>query len=131
MNIGFSTNYQWIRGLAPGEPYLHGQCHGQPAHRAAKRFWHPGGAGPLPEFGSNTFSFGNQLLTTTSAVQSITITNCGSADLNISNVTVTGFGSNDFTVTQNCTGGPIAPGSFCTVNVTFNPQAAGARDANL
>ncbi len=73
--------------------------------------------------GSGTLSFSSQLLTTTSAVQSITITNCGSAALNVSNVTVTGIGSNDFSVTQTCTGAPIAPGGICTINVAFNPQA--------
>lgn len=81
--------------------------------------------------GSNAFNFGSQLLTTTSAVQSITITNCGSAALNITNVSVTGFGSNDFSVTQTCTGGPIAPGNNCTLNITFNPQVAGSRFATV
>jgi hypothetical protein len=81
--------------------------------------------------GSTTFNFGSQLLTTTSAVQSITITNCGSAPLNISSVSLTGFGTNDFSVTNTCTGGPIAPGNTCTVNVVFNPQVAGARQATL
>jgi hypothetical protein len=80
---------------------------------------------------SGTLSFGSQLLTTTSAVQSITITNCGSAALNISSVIVGGFASNDFSVAQTCTGGPIAPGDTCTLNVTFHPQAAGTRNANI
>jgi hypothetical protein len=83
--------------------------------------------------GTGTLSFGNQLLTTTSAGQSITITNCGSAALNISSVSITGFGSNDFAFSQSpaCTGGPIAPGGFCTLNVTFKPQLAGTRSATL
>jgi hypothetical protein len=81
--------------------------------------------------GSSTLSFGNQLLTTTSAVQSITITNCGSAALNISSVSVTSVESNDFTVAQTCTNGPIVPGGTCTLNVAFNPQVAGTRVATL
>ena len=80
---------------------------------------------------SSTFNFGSQLLTTTSAVQSLTITNCGSATLNITNVSVAGFGSNDFSVTQTCTGGSIAPGNNCTLNITFNPQVAGTRLATV
>jgi hypothetical protein len=81
--------------------------------------------------GSNAFNFGSQLLTTTSAVQSVTITNCGSAALNISSVAVTGFGSNDFSVAQTCTGGPIAPDGTCTLSITFNPQIAGTRHATV
>jgi uncharacterized repeat protein (TIGR01451 family) len=78
------------------------------------------------------FVFPDQLLTTTSAVQSITITNCGSAALNITNLTITGSGSNDFIVTQDCTSGtPIAPGAICAINVAFAPQATGTRQATL
>ena len=80
---------------------------------------------------SNTFNFGSQLLGTTSTVQSITITNCGSATLNLTNVTVTGSGSNDFSVTTTCTFAPIAPGGTCTLNIRFNPQAVGTRSATL
>ena len=78
-----------------------------------------------------TLNFGSQLLTTTSAVQSITITNCGSAALNISSVAFGGFASNDYSVVQTCTNAPIAPGSTCTLNLTFHPLAAGVRSATL
>jgi Subtilase family/Abnormal spindle-like microcephaly-assoc'd, ASPM-SPD-2-Hydin len=81
--------------------------------------------------GLGTLTFGSQLLTTTSAVQSITLTNCGSAALNISSVAFGGFASNDFSVAQTCTSGPIAPGGTCTLNVTFEPQAVGTRNATL
>jgi uncharacterized repeat protein (TIGR01451 family) len=76
--------------------------------------------------------YSSQLVTTTSAVQSITITNCGSAPLIITNITITGSGSGDFVVAQDCVGGsPIAPGGICTINVAFAPQAAGTRQATL
>jgi uncharacterized repeat protein (TIGR01451 family) len=80
-----------------------------------------------------SLTFPSQLVTTTSTVQSVTITNCGSAPLNISNVSLTGAGSLDFAFVQSpsCTGGPIAPGGFCVLNVTFNPQVAGTRQAAL
>ncbi len=81
--------------------------------------------------GSGALNFGSQLLTTTSAVQSITLTNCGSAALNISSVVVGGFASNDFAVAQTCSSGPIAPGGTCTLNVTFEPQAVGPRNATI
>ncbi len=76
--------------------------------------------------------FADQLVSTTGAVQSITITNCGSAPLNISNLVVTGSGSSDFAVTQDCLSGtPIAPGAICTISVAFAPQTAGSRQATL
>ncbi len=76
--------------------------------------------------------FADQLVSTTGTVQSVIITNCGSAPLNITNVVVTGSGSSDFSVTQNCLSGtPIAPGAICTIDVAFAPQTAGTRQATL
>ena len=81
---------------------------------------------------TSTLVFSSQLVTTTSTVQSVTLTNCGSAPLNVSSVSITGFGTNDFTITTpTCTGAPIAPGSFCTIGLVFDPVAAGTRNANL
>ena len=77
-------------------------------------------------------NFTAQLVTTTSAVQNITIANCGSAPLNISNIVVTGTASNDFAVTQGCiSGSPIAAGSNCVISVAFAPQTPGTRQATL
>jgi uncharacterized repeat protein (TIGR01451 family) len=76
--------------------------------------------------------FSSQLVTTTSAVQTITILNCGSTNLNVGTISVSGFGSNDFIVTQDCvSGSPIVPGGTCAINVLFAPQAAGNRQATL
>ncbi|MGD1019661.1 MAG: choice-of-anchor D domain-containing protein [Verrucomicrobiia bacterium] len=75
--------------------------------------------------------FSNQLVGTSSAVQSITLTNCGSTVLNVSNVTVSGTASLDFSVSQNCTNAGIAPGGMCTVQVTFTPTKSGTRAATL
>ena len=76
--------------------------------------------------------FPSQLVSTTGAVQSITVTDCGSTNLNVSSISVSGFGSNDFVVTSTCTNGsPIAPGGTCVINVSFAPQAAGTRQATL
>ncbi|HXI82565.1 MAG TPA: choice-of-anchor D domain-containing protein [Verrucomicrobiae bacterium] len=83
---------------------------------------------------SGTLDFGNQLLTTTSAVQTITLTNCGSADLNIASITISGSGSNDFSFGAGTTcaaPSTITPGSTCTIAIQFNPQAVGSRKANL
>jgi hypothetical protein len=76
--------------------------------------------------------FSNQLVGASSAAQSITITNCGSMDLNVSDVSLVGSAAGDFSKVENCTtGSPIPPGGTCALNVTFTPTAAGNRQASL
>ncbi len=70
--------------------------------------------------------FGSLDAGVTSATQSLTLTNSGSAPLNIRSVTATG----DFAATTTC-GASVAPKASCAVNVTFNPTAAGARTGLL
>ncbi len=93
------------------------------------------GTPPAPVVCLSTFGpivFPSQLVTTTSAVQTITILNCGSTNLNVASVSVSGFGSNDFVITQDCiSGSPIASSGTCAINVAFAPQAAGTRQATL
>jgi hypothetical protein len=57
---------------------------------------------------------------TTSAPQSATVTNCGNADLHISNVA---SNSPDYAASTTCALAPagIAPGSSCTVSATYSP----------
>lgn len=78
-----------------------------------------------------SISFSNQTIGTTSAVQSVTITNCGSIPLTVSNVTFSGAAASDFSVNQNCTGGGIAAGATCTLQVTFAPSRSGTRQATI
>jgi hypothetical protein len=78
-----------------------------------------------------SINFSNQLIGTTSTAQSVTITNCGSIPLTVSNVTFSGTASNDFSVSQTCTNAPIAAGDTCTLQVTFTPSRSGTRQATL
>jgi hypothetical protein len=78
-----------------------------------------------------SINFSNQLIGTTSTAQSVTITNCGSIPLTVSNVTFSGTASNDFSVSQACTSVPIAAGDTCTLQVTFTPSRSGTRQATL
>lgn len=70
--------------------------------------------------------FGSLDVGVTSAAQSLTLTNSGSAPLNIRSVITTG----DFAATNTCAAS-VAPNASCTVNVTFKPTAAGARPGTL
>ena len=59
-----------------------------------------------------------------------TLTNAGTGTLNITSIDVTGINSADFPETPTC-GLTLAPGTSCTVSVSFTPAALGARSANL
>ncbi len=94
------------------------------------------GLPPAPIVCSSTagpLTFTNlQAVGTSSFPRSITLTNCGTANLTISSITVAGSGSNDFTtVGETCTGAPIAPGATCTIPVVFSPVTAGLRQGIL
>src|SRR5215831_5697228 len=74
--------------------------------------------------GSLTFTQVN--LGASSAAQSITLSNCGTAVLAITGISATG----DFSQTNNC-GTSVAVGGSCTISVTFAPTATGIRTGTL
>src|SRR5579862_619363 len=75
-------------------------------------------------------TFSGETVGTASTPQSVTLTNAGNMTLNISSIAVTGTNAGDFTLAPagSC-GATVAVHDTCTVNVTFNPSAAGARNA--
>ena len=84
---------------------------------------------PAATLDQATLAFGTQLVGTTSATRTATLTNTGSAPLSIASVTPAG----DYTLTSTC---PLAPatlavGAGCSLNVTFAPGATGARAGTL
>jgi hypothetical protein len=81
----------------------------------------------------NSVVFPNQTVNTTSAAQAVTLTNNGSGAVTIGNIGITGTNVGDFAQTNNCPISPatIAVNGFCTINVTFTPQAASLRSAAI
>jgi hypothetical protein len=74
-------------------------------------------------------SFGNWAPGTTSATNSVTITNCGSGDLFITNILVD---SGDYSVNPDpCTGTTISPAGTCTFGVSFTPTTIGPSSGTL
>jgi hypothetical protein len=63
---------------------------------------------------------------TTSAAQSLTLSNTGNAALNITSIMPSG----DYADTTTC-GATLAAGSNCTINVTFTPTAVGTRTGTI
>ncbi len=73
-----------------------------------------------------SLTFGNQQYDTTSAAQTVTLTNTGSIALTAS-ITMSG----DFSETDNCQTAPVASGASCQIQVTFTPSQTGARSGQM
>jgi hypothetical protein len=87
---------------------------------------------PSPNVGlSPGLSFGYQTDGTTSAPQTMTVTNTGNTTLTVSSVTITGTNAPDFSQTNTCTAGGIAPQATCAVTVTFTPSISGNETADV
>ncbi|MFN6963200.1 MAG: Calx-beta domain-containing protein [Pyrinomonadaceae bacterium] len=78
-----------------------------------------------------TVGFGDQIVSTTSSAQTVTIGNNGSSNLTIGTVTVTGANPGDFSITNSPSNATITPGNSVQFSVTFTPSAAGARAATI
>src|SRR5260370_6590094 len=95
------------------------------------------GANPAPAvvLAPTSLTFANQLLNTTSAAQTVTLTNTGTGPLTITSIAASG----DFAWTSTgATACPISPaipilaaGANCKISVTFTPTATGARAGTL
>ncbi len=86
---------------------------------------------PAPEPGvPPSLAFGNQNLGTNNTLP-LTITNTGTAALNITGATLGGTNSADFAAALNTCSSAVGPGGNCAINVTFTPSIAGAESATL
>ena len=89
------------------------------------------GSAALPGvgFAPTSLTFSGQLLTTTSAAKTVTLTNTGAGSLTINTIGISG----DFAQTNTCGALPatLAAGANCVISVTFAPTAVGARAGTL
>jgi hypothetical protein len=75
-------------------------------------------------------SFGNQIVNTTSAQQTVTLTNSSSsATVSIGVFTLSDPAFAD--AGDNCTGELLAPGASCSIKLTFNPSAVKSYSASI
>jgi hypothetical protein len=81
---------------------------------------------PSTRLSVSSLVFGSQLVGTTSDAQSVTLSNSGTATLNISSISA----GTDFVTTNNC-GTSVVLGGNCIISVYFVPTAAGARTGTL
>ena len=96
------------------------------------------GIAPAVTLSANSVAFGNQRVGTTSSLtQTVTLTNGGTATLNLTSITRAGASPGDFAVAGSGTtpcplaGGPVAASASCTFTLTFTPAAPGARAATV
>lgn len=91
------------------------------------------GVGPAVSFGQNSLSVGNQLITTNSPAQMVTLTNTGNAPLTISSIGIGGTNSGDFSQTNTCptSGASLVANASCSISLIFTPAATGSRTASV
>lgn len=77
-----------------------------------------------------TVAFGSQLHGTTSAAQTVTLSNTSSVTLPLTSVHISGTNPTTFALTNGC-GTSVASGAQCSLSVTFKPTAKGAKSATL
>ncbi len=85
---------------------------------------------PLVLATPGALAFASQNIGTTSTAQSVKVSNVGSASLDVSGIGLGGPAAADFGQSGDCSAS-LAPGSSCTILVTFAPTVAGARAASL
>ena len=86
--------------------------------------------GPFLALSATKLSFAAVPIGSPAAPQTVMILNTGNAVMTISNFNLTGANASDFSESNTCAN-PISAGQSCTVSVTFDPTAGGARTAAL
>ena len=84
------------------------------------------GTAPVAGIAPASLTFFSQVVNTTSAAQTVVLSNSGTGPLTITSIATSG----DFSQTNNC-GSSVAVGLSCTISVSFTPTAAGTRSGTL
>ena len=90
------------------------------------------GTGTLPgaSVSPGSIGFGNQPVSTSSNIRTITVTNTGTENLVISQPTLAGTNPAQFTISDTCVGAsPLQPGDQCMISVQFFPTSVGPASA--
>ncbi|HEY6442797.1 MAG TPA: choice-of-anchor D domain-containing protein [Candidatus Acidoferrales bacterium] len=90
---------------------------------------------PVANIAPTSLGFGSQIIATSSAPESVTLRNKGSAALSVGGIAVTGTNAADFAIAAGGTcavgSGTMAIGTSCTVAVQFAPHSVGPSSASL
>jgi hypothetical protein len=87
---------------------------------------------PVPALtvSASALTFASLTAGSTSAQQTLTLTDSGTAPLALSSIALTGAGANLFALSNGC-GATVAVGASCSVGVTFAPKVAGSYAATV
>jgi hypothetical protein len=85
---------------------------------------------PTADLSATNLTYSGAGVGSTSASQTVTLTNNGNAPLTITGIVTGGADGGDFAVSNTCTS-PIAAGAHCSISATFTPTASGARTATV
>ena len=88
-------------------------------------------AQPAVKLSTSALSFTEVGVGTTSAPQTVMLTNSGNAPLSIASVSIGGPQAASFTLSANDCPATVAAGASCTASVVFHPGAPGAAGAEL
>ena len=92
----------------------------------------PGASPPRIVVFPGSHDFGDVQIGATSAAQIFTVSNEGGGTLTIGAITITGPNASEFNRSNdNCSNQNKAPGTSCTLQVTFSPTSGGNKTANL
>jgi len=91
---------------------------------------------PIADVSPASLTYGSLTVGAVSAAQTVTLTNNGSAALNVPAIGLTGANASEFAIQASGTTCPLTSGSIaikgsCTVAVEFTPQDAGSMNASL
>lgn len=78
-----------------------------------------------------SLSFAERLVDSSSAEQTVTVTNTGTVTLRVGTPTITGSNPADFLLGSNTCSSGLAPNATCLIGISFKPAAAGSRSAAL
>ena len=85
---------------------------------------------PIVNLSATSLAFGSQVVGSSSAAQTVTLTNAGNAALSITSIAISGANASAFAQTNTC-GTSVAAGANCTISITFTPAASGSLAASL
>jgi hypothetical protein len=86
--------------------------------------------GPTAVLSVNSLTFGVQNVGSSSTPQPITLSNTGNGSLTINSISISGTASAAFSQNNTC-GAVLYQNAQCTINVTYQPTAAGSQFATL
>jgi len=85
---------------------------------------------PIVSLSPTSLTFISQNVGTTSAAQSVTLTNTGVGTLAITGISMAGTNAGDFSETNTC-GNSVSAGANCSISVKFAPTATGTRSGSV